>query len=76
LVSAHRAERPELAHEPLDLTARDLMAFTLELPPDLADPVDAEIGVEHPLDLDLELLVLPPASTPVPPSSPGRFSRP
>jgi hypothetical protein len=33
------------------------VAFALQLPPDLADPVDAEVGVEDPLDLGLEPLV-------------------
>jgi hypothetical protein len=34
------------------------VAFALELPPDLAGAVDAEVVLEDPLDLGLELLVV------------------
>jgi hypothetical protein len=33
------------------------VAFTLQRPPDLADPADAQVGVEDPRDLGLELFV-------------------
>jgi hypothetical protein len=57
-LAAHRAGQAELAHQPLDLAARHAVAFALQGPPDLAGTVDAEVVLEDPLDLGLELLVV------------------
>jgi hypothetical protein len=56
-LAAHGSEQTELAHQPLDLAARDDVAFALQLPPDLADAVDTEVVLEDLADDRLELLV-------------------
>src|SRR5690606_9438335 len=39
------------AHQPFDSAAGDFEAFALQLPPDFTRPINAEVLIEHPLDL-------------------------
>jgi len=43
-----------LVHQVEDGTTRDLKAFPLQLPPDLARAIDLEVLIEHAPDLDLQ----------------------
>jgi hypothetical protein len=45
------------AHQPFDSAAGNLKALAFELPPDLACAVDAEVLIEHPLDLCSKLCI-------------------
>ena len=56
-LAADRVEQRQLAHQGFDLAARDLWALAAQLPQTLSDPVDTEVGVEHPLDLGLQSVV-------------------
>ena len=55
--TAHDALEVQIVHEPGHPVTSDLDAFTIELAPDLLDPVHAEVVAVHASDLDLQLLV-------------------
>ena len=44
-------------HQPGDRATGDVEALTPQLPPDLADAVDAPVGIEHALNMGPKLLV-------------------
>jgi hypothetical protein len=63
---AHRGAHPlaadhpfkaHLLHQPGDRAAGNVEALPLQLPPDLAHAVDAEVLLEHAPHLDLEFLI-------------------
>src|ERR1700737_5167377 len=51
----------QIAHQPGHAVAADTNALPVQLPPDLLDPVNAEVLLVQALDLDLQLLVAQPA---------------
>src|SRR5690606_31246724 len=55
--AAASAVKAEFTHQPGDGAARHLDSFTVQLPPDLTDAVDAVVVGVHPADVLLELLI-------------------
>ncbi len=58
LASDH-ARQPYRPHQPSDRAAGDIEALPLQLPPDLADTIDPEVGLEHAPHLDCERSITP-----------------
>jgi len=56
-LAAHNATQSHAAHQPLDGAARHAHAFAPQLPPDLVDPVDPQVGPPHPLDVGHQFVV-------------------
>ena len=57
LATAYTAQA-ELAHQPLPSTAGRRGTFTVELPPDLACPIDLHVGVPDRLDTRDKFVIL------------------
>src|ERR1019366_6493537 len=57
LLAPHSALQVHPAHQALDRATRHAKALAPELPPDLAGPVDAVVGIVDALDLAAELRI-------------------
>jgi hypothetical protein len=53
----YRTSQSHIPHHPLDGAPGHVVALATQLPPDLARPIDLEVGVVDPLNLDAQLVI-------------------